>query len=188
MQKENLTTEGLKKGFDRIKRQLTGDENIISIIKEDHEPLKELIKIMKDSEAEFDERKQAFMEFAPLLVTHAKAEEKALYEFMKTQPELKMFAFEGDTEHMMADQLCEEIERVELEDEISAKIKVLAEAVEHHIKEEENSVFPEVKKKVSDAKLVALTKIYVDTQAEIISEGQDDSPREAELTDDRLHS
>lgn len=189
MEKQKTNDLDVKQTLNTFKKIFSGTEDILSVIKEDHKPLKELIAVMKDSEGKsFSERKQAFMEFAPLLMTHAKAEEKALYEFMKTKSELKQAAFEGDTEHMMADQLCEEIKRTTGEDEMSAKIKVLAEAVEHHIEEEENEIFPDVKKNVEASKLVALTQTYIAVQAEIIADGQNDSPREADLKSGPLHS
>ncbi|HMN67975.1 MAG TPA: hemerythrin domain-containing protein [Bdellovibrionales bacterium] len=185
---QNQPSRHFSKDLNTLKRMFTGTEDIISVIEEDHKPLKELIKIMKDSEKSLTERRQAFMEFAPLLMTHAKSEEKALYEHMKTVAGLKEHAFEGDTEHMVADQLCEEIKRTTNEDAMGAKIKVLVEMVEHHIKEEEKDILPDVKKKVGKDKLVFLTKVYVDVQADIIADGQDDAPREADLQKGKLHS
>jgi hemerythrin superfamily protein len=187
MDKQN-TTNGLSAGLQKFKKIFTGNEDIVSVIEQDHKPLKDLIPIMKDSDRPFAEREQAFMEFAPLLMTHAKSEEKSLYDFLKTQKEFKAYAYEGETEHTMADQLCEEIKRASSEDEIGAKIKVLAESVEHHIQEEENDILPDVQAKIDNAQLIALTKIYIQWQEQIISEGQDDAPHESEIRGDRLHS
>jgi hypothetical protein len=144
---------------------------------------------MKDSSYDFEERLQAASEFAPLLVTHAKAEEKSLYDFLKTKPEFREYAFEGMAEHTIADQLCEEISAGGERDELGGKIKVLAEAVEHHIKEEENDILPDVQKKIDKKKLVALTDVYNKVQEELIAMGQDDSPAESTLKNEpRLHS
>jgi hemerythrin superfamily protein len=177
----------IDKSLEQAKHLFTSEEDIISVIEEDHKPLKELIKVMQDGDKAAEERIDAFKQFAPLLVTHAKAEEKSLYQYMKSVQELREDAFEGDTEHTMADQLCEEIERTRDPDEMLAKIKVLAEAVEHHIKEEEDEMFPHVKKLVDAQVLKKLTKTYFEVQAEVISEGQDDSPREAELETEKRH-
>lgn len=161
-------------------------KDIISVIREDHRPLKELIQIMKDSERPFDERLEAFQNFAPLLLTHAKAEEKALYEFMKSHKELREHAFEGEAEHSVADQLCEEIKRGTDEDQIGAKIKVVAESVEHHIREEENEILPDVDKAIDHNTLVRLTRDYIKVQTELIAAGQDDAPRESDLSEREL--
>jgi len=187
MSKETMNfSEQVLKGLDKVKDYLAPEETIISVIKEDHKPLKELIQIMKDGEKAPDERVKAFEDFAPLLTTHAHAEERSLYEYMKTNMKLREHAFEGDAEHQVADQLCEEIERTSDPDQLLAKIKVLAEAVEHHIKEEENDILPDVEKAVDKDTLKGMIEIYADAQAEIIEQGQDNSPREDELKDSEL--
>jgi hemerythrin superfamily protein len=168
----------VKRGVKDLQNYIKGDTDIISVIKEDHVPLKELIKVMKDDEQDLDERIKSFEEFVPLLLTHAKAEEKALYETMKTNAELRGFAYEGGTEHDLADQLCEEIKRSTNRDEIGAKIKVLAELVEHHVEEEENDIFPEVKKRFNEDTLQSLMLAYIREEEQFISEGQTDSPSE----------
>lgn len=179
--KDTSFTEKVSEGLQRLENLVTTEDTILSVIKEDHKPLKELIQVMKDSEKEASERMRAFEDFAPLLITHAKAEEQALYEFMKSKEELRQHAFEGEAEHTTADQLCEEIERGHDADEILGKIKVLAEAVEHHIKEEEGEIFSDIEKYTTPEVLKGLLAVYVKVQDQMISEGQDDSPHEADL-------
>ena len=122
------------------------DTDIVNLILEDHKPLKELIKVMKDSETTPEERFATFKEFAPTLVAHAKPEEEVLYKQMKKNPELLEETYEGEVEHQIADQLVEEIKRTEDVELRSARIKVLAELVEHHIEEEEEELLPDYKK------------------------------------------
>src|SRR4051794_32895214 len=78
--------------------------DLIELILEDHKLLKKLIKVMKSEDAEYEEKREAFEEFAPLLVAHAKPEEQVLYNFMKQDEDLRMEGFEGDVEHGLADQ------------------------------------------------------------------------------------
>jgi hemerythrin-like domain-containing protein len=117
-------------------RAATANEDILKLILEDHKPLKKLIKV--------------FEEFAPLLIAHAKPEEQTLYVAMKEEDDMRVDGCEGDTEHAIADQLVGEIKAEKDADVWTAKAKVLAELVEHHIEEEEEEMFPEFKKK-SDA-------------------------------------
>ncbi len=188
-QDKSLSAQVVKslKNAQNFIREKVSSADIISLIEEDHKPLKELIKIMKDSGRPLDERRQAFMEFAPLLMTHAKAEEKSLYDFIRTKAELREHAFEGDAEHSIADQMIEEIKRTTDQDQFSAKIKVVAELVEHHIKEEENEILPDVKKHLAGSILLELSDKYIAEQELIIAEGQDDSPHESEIvTENKL--
>ncbi|MBX2989377.1 MAG: hemerythrin domain-containing protein [Bdellovibrionaceae bacterium] len=124
----------------------TAAEDIVQLILEDHKPLKKLIKIMKDTDKDLEERKAAFEQFAPLLVTHAKPEEQSLYVYMKKDEDTREEALEGDVEHGLADQMLEEAKRTDDEDLWTARVKVLAELVEHHIEEEEEELLPEFKK------------------------------------------
>ena len=120
--------------------------DIINLLLEDHKPLKKLLKIMKDPETDIEERREALEKFGPLLLAHAQAEEGTLYTHMKEEDDLRMEGFEGDVEHALAAQTLEEADQTDDEDLWSARTKVLAELVEHHIKEEEDEIFPDFKK------------------------------------------
>lgn len=151
-------------------------QDIIQLILEDHKPLKELIKIMKDSDKEFKERKAAFDKFAPLLTRHARPEEDTLYVYMKGAEEMREDGLEGDVEHQLADQMIEETKRAEEEDLCGARIKVLAELVEHHIKEEEEDMLPEFRKNSQPEERMVLGEAYLEAKANIRSSGIEADP------------
>jgi hemerythrin superfamily protein len=176
------TVGKVKSGIDKVRNWTEGDEDIVSVILEDHKPLKDLVAIMKDTECTQAEVQKAFADFAPLLLTHAKAEEKSLYDFLKelSASELNALGFEGETEHSLADQLCEEIKRLDNPPAIRAKIKVLAELVEHHLEEEESELLPEVRSVIDEQILKRLVGRYTAVQQAIIAAGQDDAPPESQ--------
>lgn len=122
--------------------------DITELILEDHVRLKELIKTLKEPQIKRIEKEAPYEEFALLLINHAKSEEKSLYEKMKMYQGLKIESYEGDTEHTIADQLVQQINATANDDEWTAKVKVLAELVEHHIEEEENEILVMVNKKM----------------------------------------
>ena len=160
--------------------------DIVQIILEDHKPLKQLIKIMKDSEKSVLERAAAFEDFAPLLIAHAKPEEESLYVFMKKNEELREDGFEVDVEHVLADQMIEEIKRTDKDEDLwSARVKVLAELVEHHIEEEEEEMFPDFKKECDAEERAKLGEKYLkfkfQVEAELASKGGDDAPHEKDI-------
>jgi hypothetical protein len=131
-----------------------------------HEPLKRLIKTMKSEEASLTEVRQAYKKFAPLLEAHAIPEQESLYVQMKEKSkEMRVEGFEGDTEHAMADLLTKEINRTSDDDAFRAKVKVLAESVEHHIEEEEDDMIPEIRKSFSAAELKQMGALYLSFRA-----------------------
>lgn len=126
----------------------SGDD-IVGLILRDHEPLKIYLETLKDPDVSFSEKKPVFNKFAPALSAHSEAEEESLYAHLKTEDELRMEGFEGDTEHAIAKRLVEEINDLEQDEDMwMAKVKVLAELVEHHIEEEESELLKEVKKEL----------------------------------------
>lgn len=141
--------------------------DIIQMILDDHKPLKRCIEILKNSQLSLSSRRAAFSEFAPLLTIHAKAEEAILYTFEKTEIDMREEGFEGDVEHALADQMVEEIKQSVDKDIWPAKAKVLAELVEHHIKEEETEIFAELKKEANVSDLIRLGEAYQAKKDEI---------------------
>lgn len=121
-------------------------QDIIQLILTDHKPLKKFIKILKDTEKPIFERQAAFEEFAPMLSLHAHAEEEALYKNIELDEELRVEGYEGEVEHMLAEQLIASVQGEQEEYMWTAKAKVLAELVEHHIEEEEEEMLPDVRK------------------------------------------
>lgn len=164
-------TQGRERGSEEIL-------DIVELIMLDHEPLKELIEVLKDTDRDLEERKEAFEDFAWCLVSHAKPEEDTLYNAMKANAELRQEGFEGEVEHALADQLLEEIERETDDDMWSAKAKVLAELVEHHIEEEEGELLPDVEEELTDDQRMRLAERFLQLKVQILAEGADDSPTE----------
>lgn len=142
------------------------DIDIIEIILEDHKPLKKLCKIMKSGDADLAKKRTAFEEFAPLLIAHAKPEEQVLYAFLKEDKALRTEGFEGEVEHGLANQMIEEAKRTKDQDLFKARIKVLAELVEHHVKEEETEIFPDFKKHSNKEGRREMGQEYLDAKAD----------------------
>jgi hemerythrin superfamily protein len=152
--------------------------DLITMILEDHKPLKQLIKVMKNSDYDVNERRAAFEEFCPLLISHAKPEEQTMYAFMKQNDDLREGGFEGDVEHQLADQMVEEAKRTDDEDLWSARVKVLAELIEHHIKEEEEDMLPDFRKHTEKEERATLGDVYLRLKTGLEMTGGEDSPSE----------
>lgn len=146
--------------FQEPSRKSAKGEDIIELILNDHVPLKALIETLKDDKLKRRAKEGPFEEFVFLLTGHAKAEEKTLYVAMKNFESLKVQSFEGDTEHGIADQLVQEINSASDDHEWLAKVKVLAESVEHHIEEEEEEILKKVESQISEPIRMAIGAEY----------------------------
>lgn len=122
--------------------------HIVDAIKQDHSDLKKLIKSLKDGSLPLSERRVHYKKFETLLKSHSVAEEQAVYKNSKNadEKEIRLETDEGIVEHQVADMLMERIATLSHSEKWTAHTKVLAEMVEHHIKEEEAELLPDLKK------------------------------------------
>lgn len=157
--------------------------DIIALILADHKPLKRLIKILKDTEASVSSRRSAMSEFGPLLTVHAQAEEKALYKYMEKKDELREESFEGEVEHNLADLMLKAVLEERNQDKWSAKAKVLAELVEHHVEEEEKEMLPEFKAETSEETRRVIGEKYLGLKKHLMPADANQSENESDDED-----
>jgi hypothetical protein len=126
--------------------------SILEALKRDHDDLRELIETLKGDRAKPAEKKKAYLQFSSLLKSHAKCEEKAVYEISLKARELKMETYEAYEEHAVAETLMAKISKTKNQDQWLGRVKVLAESVEHHIIEEENEFLPKLQDELAKGK------------------------------------
>lgn len=140
------------------------ETNLVDALLMDHEDLKSLIKILKDSEESIPKKKVAFARFKSLLTSHSEAEERALYSVSKHMRGLELKTDEGRVEHQVANSFLPVIRMPRKTADMrhwKAQIQVLGELVEHHLKEEEEDLFPEVRKKIDPQTNKTQAKVFI---------------------------
>jgi hemerythrin superfamily protein len=118
----------------------------LELLKQDHRKVADLFKQVEATE---DEKKhqQLFKQIKTELESHTHIEETILYPDFEKHEELKDITLEAYEEHKQVKTLLREIDRLaEGSERFDAKLKVMGENVEHHVEEEENEMFPKVKK------------------------------------------
>jgi len=137
-------------------------KTVLALI-DDHEKIRIELEYLRDIDFSLQDRRAAFMRLIPSLVSHTQREEKTIYSFMNASlnENLKHMALEGIEEHLMADRLIKEMNSDQTSTEAwSAKAKVLAELLKHHIDEEEIEVFPLLKKNLNETTDEVLLERY----------------------------
>jgi len=119
----------------------------ITMLKEDHEKVKELFDKFEESNGSATKAK-IVQETLRNLKVHATVEEELFYPAVRQEIEDEEGIMdEADEEHHVAKVLIAELEKMKGdEDHWEAKFTVLAESVRHHIKEEEGKLFKEARK------------------------------------------
>ncbi len=122
----------------------TSPENAINILKEDHDTVKDIFDKFEKAESA-SQRKALALKAIMELDIHAAIEEEIFYPAVRPQLE-KDLMNEANEEHHVAKLIIGELKTMNgSEDIYKAKFTVLAENIRHHIKEEENEMFPKVR-------------------------------------------
>jgi hemerythrin-like domain-containing protein len=140
-------------------------EDLVQVILEEHQVLKDCIDVLTDDEASKSEKKRALKRFVFNLRSHIEAEEQAVYPTLESMKTMRKQAIQAYTEHTMAKTLMEELDNLDvdrsIDDEIEAKAKVLAEHVLHHLMEEERLVIPQMRRQFDQEELEAMADDYL---------------------------
>jgi len=132
--------------------------DIYKLLRDDHSKVKSLFKELEDTtERAVKTREHLFATLKMELTVHSEAEEKFLYPRLTEAEETREITLEGIEEHNVVKKLLIELdEDPKGTEEWAAKLKVLQENVEHHVKEEEGEMFKKAKKVLSDEEAEAI--------------------------------
>jgi hemerythrin superfamily protein len=130
--------------------QKASDDAIV-LLTQDHKDVKELFKQyekLAEGEADADSRRAVAEEICNMLTVHATVEEEVFYPAARDAlGEDADLIDEADIEHETAKELIAQIKASSPEDDhYDARVKVLGEYIDHHVKEEEGEIFPKVRK------------------------------------------
>lgn len=127
----------------------SGDADAIALLKADHKRMKALFKRFAASkkEAEGSETKRDLVaDICRELLIHTELEEEVFYPAVRKQIDDADLMDEALVEHAGAKELIAQLEAMDPEDDLyDAKVTVLGEQVEQHVKEEEREMFPKAK-------------------------------------------
>jgi hemerythrin-like domain-containing protein len=153
-----------------LKKTLSGQEgedqdaDILDSLKQDHNDVAEMLEKLVESESAA-ERKSLLTSIKTALVPHLRAEEKVVYDpvLALRGKEQKEHGEEGYIEHALGDKMLAQLDKMAnpMSPEFSAGAKVLKELVEHHVEEEENNIWSDVKNNFSDEQRIEMNRKFL---------------------------
>jgi hemerythrin superfamily protein len=129
-----------------------GDMDILTKLKKEHREVQLLLTELVNSESAA-ERKSLLKQIKLALVPHSRAEEKVVYDSVRAlkDKDARQDGEEGYLEHGLADRMLLTLSKSSAGSvEFAAAAKVLRELINHHIREEESSIWSDVKDNFSD--------------------------------------
>jgi hemerythrin superfamily protein len=131
-------------------------DDAIAMLKADHAKVKALFEQFEGlSDRSKVSKKKIADQICMELSIHAEVEEQVFYPAVREPINDDDLMNEAEVEHASAKELIAQIMEMDPGDDLyDAKVKVLSEQIEHHVGEEEDEMFPKVRKSKVD--LVAL--------------------------------
>jgi hemerythrin superfamily protein len=125
----------------------------IALLTADHDKVRKLFKAfgkLKNA-GSADDKHELVSQICNELIVHAEIEEEVFYPAVRDAIDDKGLIDEANVEHASARTMIGELQEMEPDDELyDAKVTVLGEYVNHHIREEEDELFPQAKKAKMD--------------------------------------
>ena len=121
----------------------------IELLEADHRKVENLFEEYEgEKEGDEDAKRAIAKKICGELTAHAQLEEELFYPWLREnldEEDMEMLE-EAYVEHAGAKDLIAQIEAAtEIDGAFDAKVKVLSEYIKHHVKEEEQEIFPEVR-------------------------------------------
>jgi len=139
----------------------------IALLRADHKKVSALFDEFEKTRA--SSRKKAIVaEICQELTVHTALEEEIFYPAVKDALKDHELVPEANVEHASVKDLIAQVEGVEPDGEVyDARVKVMGEFVKHHVKEEQNEMFPKAQKTKLD--LVALRDQMMARKEELLA-------------------
>ena len=153
-------------------KALTKNHDAVDLLDADHIAVKKLFTAYRklcDSDAPADEKRDLAAQICKELTVHAKIEEEIFYPELREAIDGEALLDEAEVEHATAKDLISQISEMSPDDDLyDARVTVLGEYIDHHVKEEREEIF--VKARKSRLDLVAMADELSQRKMELLED------------------
>lgn len=154
--------------------------NAIDLLEQQHEETEGLFD--RFHEASGDQRREIIQQVIQDLRLHTTLEEEIFYPAVSEGLGMKDEIREDLEEHHLVELALDELETMEPDDErVEPKMEVLSEVVQHHVDEEEDELFPEVRSRMDEDRLTEIGQRMHERAEELEAEFAADNSTKEEL-------
>jgi hypothetical protein len=150
--------------------EAANDTDVLDTLKADHREVAGLLAELEEEDGAA-QRRRLVQQIKAALVPHTKAEEQVVYEALlsRREKETQQHGLEATLEHEWASKTLQRLDGVEnaASAEHKATAKVLKDRVEHHVEEEESTIWSDLKKILSREERMAMNAEFVAAKAKV---------------------
>ena len=157
------------------------NEDAVTLLTADHAKVKRLFEEfadLKEGDGSADDKSALVTQICSELKVHAEIEQEIFYPAVRKAIDDGDLMDEALVEHAGAKELIAQLEDMSPDDELyDAKVTVLGEQIQHHVREEEGEMFPKAKKAKVDGEELGLQ--MTERKAELMAEidSAEDAPK-----------
>jgi heme exporter protein D len=146
--------------------------SVISLLLKDHKAMKQLMKKVKSKRAEPAQIVENFKLLEKLVLSHVKSEEVAFLERVEDHEQFRDDAIESVEEHEIHRNILSGIHQVKNKERKIIRMKIFCEMLEHHLKEEEEELFPKFNKYAALSTRKKMGKDFIKTRVKTRRTGE----------------
>ena len=164
-------------------------QDAIELLTEDHRGVQKIFKEfekLKQHGGSDEEKSELVKRACQELTIHAQIEEEIFYPAVRDAIEADDLMDEADVEHASAKDLIAQLESMEPDNDLyDARFTVLGEYIDHHVKEEQDEMFPKAKKAKLDLQALGedLAQRKKKLRAELAMDDPDLDDRDSEIAE-----
>lgn len=160
---------------------MTGD--VVDLIMQDH---REVERLFDELEKHPEKRRLLVPVLSSLLTAHSRAEEAQVYPAAKSEASEDEDVAHGQKEHAEAEQLLAKLNNADPASKHFEKaLSDLVEAVTHHVKEEESTILPKMRRELDEPRRRELGDAFVASRTLHLGDRPGEATREELLTQAR---
>ncbi|MGH3508107.1 MAG: hemerythrin domain-containing protein [Nocardioidaceae bacterium] len=151
-------------------------QDVVELIMKDHREVERLFEEMKSSP---ETRPMLVPVVTTLLIAHSRAEESEVYPVARDEAGAAEVVAHSQEEHAEAEDILERLADTDhTSPDFDTLLEKLIDAVTHHVDEEESSVLPQVRDRLSEDRRAELAEAFVRARAEHMGDQPGGATRE----------
>ena len=134
---------------------------VVNELISDHWQIRDLLKEMRDQKLSVESKHALLKPLENWMTNHSEGERQTVDQYGKSKKALKVLAYEDEEEHSAIQEIFAKLHRHSKNPDLwNARLHLLCELIEHHLDEEEEEFFPQLRQEIGAEESDLLARRY----------------------------